>query len=217
MTDFKITEIKRKTLNQTVYETIKYSITNGDLPSGTRLFEVHLAKQLNVSPTPVREAFRLLSAEGLVKISPWKGAVVQNFTDKETLEIIQCRAALECLAFKLNFKNKNENDINIFENIIEKSKKADFKEFIELSISIHNIWLEGCENSKLLYLMSILKDVVTNDKNILSYNEERKQQIINEHTEILNELKNNKIDNAINALKNHIYNGYYYTKKAVKP
>ncbi len=78
--EFTVKRVKRQTLNRTVYEAIKHSILKGDIPAGAKLSEVQMGKQLGVSATPVREAFRMLSMEGLIQIDPWKGAVVLGFS-----------------------------------------------------------------------------------------------------------------------------------------
>ena len=56
---------------------------------------------LDVSPTPVREAFRMLAVDGIVEIIPWKGVFIKKYTIDEVEEAYQCREVLETLAVKL--------------------------------------------------------------------------------------------------------------------
>lgn len=64
---------KKKTLNLQVYEILKEMILSDEFKNEIKLNEVQIAAKLEVSPTPVREAFRMLAADGIVEIIPWKG------------------------------------------------------------------------------------------------------------------------------------------------
>lgn len=80
------------------YVEIRDRILSGRLLPGARLVEVDLAAELNVSRTPVREALRRLSAEGLIEMLPNRGATVRSWTDGELYDNYESRAELESLA-----------------------------------------------------------------------------------------------------------------------
>ena len=72
MMDYKnVSGVSRLPLSEQVYRNLVDSIANGSIPPGTELKEQHLAKQMNVSATPVREAIRRLASDGLVDIIPY--------------------------------------------------------------------------------------------------------------------------------------------------
>ncbi len=77
---------------------------------GQRLIEADLTHDLRVSRGPLREAFRRLSAEGLLELVPNRGAVVRRLTLKETVELFQIRTALESLAVRLVAENIDRDD-----------------------------------------------------------------------------------------------------------
>jgi GntR family transcriptional regulator of gluconate operon len=79
---------------------IRTAILTGQLKPGQRLVEATVAKELNVSRGPVREALKLLGAEGLVEDEPRRGAFVLNLTTRDVREIYDLRAALEARAAK---------------------------------------------------------------------------------------------------------------------
>lgn len=209
---FTMKRVNRQTLNQRVYQNIKQSILDGEIPPGCKLSEVQMGKQLGVSATPVREAFRMLAMEGLIRIDPWKGAVVQGFHPQEALEAIQCRDALETLALKLFLQRASEKEIDALEYMILQAETTqDLTEFVTLSSAIHDIWLEGCKNSRLLLLMGQLSPVLLRERNYSANDQKRKAEIILEHREILKALRARDIEAAVKALSRHIEQGYLYS------
>jgi DNA-binding GntR family transcriptional regulator len=81
-----------------VVPALSEAIVEGVLPPGSRLSEVQIVKQLNVSRTPMREAVVQLEREVLATILPRVGAHVRTVTRRDVEEIYTVRAALECLA-----------------------------------------------------------------------------------------------------------------------
>jgi DNA-binding GntR family transcriptional regulator len=77
------------------------AILDGVLEPGACLREAEVARELKVSRTPVRDAFRTLAAEGLVNINANQGAVVSPMTSDDLLELYVMREALEALAARL--------------------------------------------------------------------------------------------------------------------
>ncbi|MGH2562684.1 MAG: GntR family transcriptional regulator, partial [Thermomicrobiales bacterium] len=93
--------VSREPLSSEVAERLRVLIRNGELPPGTRLVETALADLLKVSRGPVREALRALDREGLVVISPHKGAVVAEWSLQDLLDVYDVRDLLEIRAMEL--------------------------------------------------------------------------------------------------------------------
>ncbi len=87
-----------RTKTDSVFESLKAAIINGDLKPGDWIRNSDWADRLNVSPIPVREALRRLEAQGLVEIGAHKGARVTSQTDAHVEETYLIRIALESLA-----------------------------------------------------------------------------------------------------------------------
>ncbi len=85
-------------LREVVYESIRKAILTEKLHPGERLMENMIATKLGVSRTPVREAIRMLSDEGLVLIIPRRGAQVASISRKELDDVLEIRESLEALA-----------------------------------------------------------------------------------------------------------------------
>src|SRR6185312_363261 len=84
-----------------VFEELRQAIWSGDLAPGTPLREAHLAKQLNVSQVPVREALLQLEHLGLVLRVPDRGTTVTKLTRSEIVQMMEVRRHLEVMAFQL--------------------------------------------------------------------------------------------------------------------
>jgi DNA-binding GntR family transcriptional regulator len=84
-----------------VLEQLRSGIMQGRYAPGQRLIEADLTRELGISRGPLREAFRRLSAEGLLEIVPHRGALVRRLTLREMKELFQIRVGLETLAAQL--------------------------------------------------------------------------------------------------------------------
>jgi DNA-binding GntR family transcriptional regulator len=81
--------------SQLAVELIREAILDGQLAAGERLKEDELARRLDVSRTPVREALRRLESEGLVVVEPQRGATVRAYEGGELDDMYRLRAVLE--------------------------------------------------------------------------------------------------------------------------
>jgi DNA-binding GntR family transcriptional regulator len=91
-----------------VFQILRDAILSGELQPGEPLKEAHLARQLHVSQVPVREALLQLEHLGLVVRVPDKGTTVTKLSRAEMLELLQVRAHLEDLAFRLAARRLKE-------------------------------------------------------------------------------------------------------------
>jgi len=169
---------------------------------------------MGVSPTPVREAFRRLSAEGLVEIVPWKGVVIQSYSEKEIKETYQCRIALEMLAVELAIGKVGDSDIEQLEEKFRKSKTVKTaSELFQISTEIHELIIKLADNKKIIQLLENINSLIQHDRNITSYSKKRTLEIHNEHEKIINSIKAKDELKAKQAMKEHIENGYNYIIK----
>ncbi|HEY1177505.1 MAG TPA: GntR family transcriptional regulator [Phytomonospora sp.] len=88
-------------LRDRVYETLRRRIIEATAPPGLRLVERDLAAELEVSRIPLREALRLLAADGLVVTVPGRGTIVSPFTPDDVRDLFDVRESLEALTARL--------------------------------------------------------------------------------------------------------------------
>ena len=87
--------IRRVSIAEAVAREIKRNIILHNYKPGQRLKERELCEELNVSQTPIREAFRILDAENLVKMIPYVGVEVVSFDDKDIRDLYGARCIIE--------------------------------------------------------------------------------------------------------------------------
>ena len=88
-------------LGNKIFNVLRDKILNEEYTKGQKLNEVALARQLNISRTPIREALKQLELEGLVKSIPNKGVYVLGFSHRDIDDMLEIRYALEGLAIQL--------------------------------------------------------------------------------------------------------------------
>jgi DNA-binding GntR family transcriptional regulator len=88
--------IKRQSLPETLADSLRERILNGEFKEGDQLVQEALGKEYEVSRMPVREALRQLEASGLIVMETHKGAVVTSVPTDQIGELFELRALLEC-------------------------------------------------------------------------------------------------------------------------
>lgn len=96
-----LVSIRPQMLHAAIVEQLQRMIVEGMVAPGTRLNERLLCDQLGVSRTPLREAFRVLAAQGLVALLPNRGAVVVKLTTKDIAETFEVMSGLEAMSGEL--------------------------------------------------------------------------------------------------------------------
>ena len=103
---------------------LREAILQGDYQPGQRLPQKELSEQLDMSPTPIREALRLLEAQGLLERVPYKGAYVAEASPEESEEISVIRSALEGLATRMAVPNLTSDDVQALESLVKEMEDA---------------------------------------------------------------------------------------------
>jgi DNA-binding GntR family transcriptional regulator len=93
--------IPRAALHQQVTQRLRQMLVEGRIAPGSKLNERELAELLNVSRTPLREAIKMLAAEGLVELLPHRGAVAVSLNEADILNTFEVMAGLEAQSGEL--------------------------------------------------------------------------------------------------------------------
>jgi DNA-binding GntR family transcriptional regulator len=153
---------ERAPRSQVVSEQIRAMILGGRLKPGERLVEESLSAELGVSRVPVREALLALSAQGLVRIEPRRGATVAEITPKIVAELVEVRALLEGLNARLAAQRHDPEIIAELRDTLERgnaaAKAGTRAELARLNAEFHERLAEASHNSVLSDVMRGLRE-----------------------------------------------------------
>ena len=114
----------RRSLAEDAAERIREEILSGGLRQGERLVEARIAEQLGISRGPLREAFKVLRAEGLVVDVPNRGTFVVRLSPTDVREIFDLRAAIETRAAKTLAQRAGETEVHELRRLLDRLEAA---------------------------------------------------------------------------------------------
>jgi DNA-binding GntR family transcriptional regulator len=165
--EWNMAKASSNTLRESVYGSLKAMIVTGQLPAGARVTENDIATRLNVSRTPVREAFNRLERDGLVQGRPRQGYVVRDFDITMFSEAFQVRETLDGLAAELATDRATEADKARLLRILDECErlaatpdrgtKEKFQE-LQIGIDLHRVIAEIGGNGMLSELLGGILD-----------------------------------------------------------
>ena len=120
----KISQKNSIPVREKVYEYLKSSVLSGRFNPGKRLTEEHLASEIGVSRTPVREALHKLASEGLIKSLDTRGFIASADSKDEIEEMFDIRASLEGYALRLASEIISEETLKGLDGFIENAEDA---------------------------------------------------------------------------------------------
>lgn len=206
-------------LRDSVYRTLRDAILKGELKPGARLMEMHLASEIGVSRTPVREAIRLLEKEGLAVTFPRKGAQVMRMTVKDLEDVLEIRNALDTMAARKACDNINDEVIKMLEkemDIFEKAIETDeFRDIVESDERFHFIIYDAANNPRLTEIVTTLREQMYRFRYEYIKGKSALKQLFEEHMEILNALKNRDKDTVSDIMAMHLSNQYEWVKNLI--
>lgn len=145
-----------ETLSDRTTELLRERIISGDFKMGDRLAEATIARQLQISRGPVREALKQLLAEGLVREEPRRGFFVVELSVDDIREIYDVRAAIEARAARLIITNRDTNALEGLRAILEQLRRAanegNHHLFTQLDLNFHEQLCLLSGNSRLHHI-----------------------------------------------------------------
>jgi DNA-binding GntR family transcriptional regulator len=154
----------KKTLAEQTYEILYNGIINGEFRTGDELVEQQLAKILQVSRTPIREALKRLKAMDLVEGSSYSKMTVKKITPEEIDEVTDIRTLLEIYTMEKAVDHCTPEDIRALETILEKTREqimaGNLIEVISLNTQFHET-LIGISGKKMaIQMLNSLRDIL---------------------------------------------------------
>lgn len=168
---------------------LREEIVSGRLRPGERLIEQALAERCHVSRVPLREAFRILSTEGLITLTPHRGATVTPLSDIELVELFEARAAIEGHAAQLAASAVRRPDLTLLREQLADMRRAvakgDITSYYALAGEFHSNLVAASGNSILVRLFEQIRRQLRRYQAAMARLPELPRRSIVEHARIL--------------------------------
>lgn len=195
-----------------VFWKLREDILNGRYQENDELREAAIGEELGVSRTPVREAFRQLELEGLIRIVPNKGAYVTGISTSDVGDIYEIRSLLEGLCARWATKRISPDKIEEMEEIILLSEfhlaKGHYEQLTELDNRFHEILYDACESKILIHLLKNFHQYVQKERQQTLSDKERSRESVAEHKSIVEAMRDGNAQLAEQLADKHICNAY---------
>lgn len=214
MNDFDVKqELNDKySLRGRVFEKIREDILSGKYKENDELREIAIGEELGVSRTPVREAFRQLELEGLIKIIPNKGAYVTGISSEDVADIYEIRSLLEGLCARWATRKITKERMDDMEETILLSefylKKGNYEQLTECDNRFHELLYEASESKILIRLLKDFHQYVQRERNKTLQNTNRSKEAVAEHKSIMEAIRDGNEQLAEKLADQHVNNAY---------
>jgi DNA-binding GntR family transcriptional regulator len=210
----------RKSLGDQVFENLKQAIIRGDVAPGGRLVESRIAKVLDISRTPVREAIHKLEREGLLRKLPHGGFTVVHLSREDIEETFGIRCVLESYAARLAALNHRKEDLIPLEEKIREFQvclsKGRLEELPRINTEFHNLFYALSRSPKLIKLINGLRDQIYRFRRILLKMDDMAKTSNEDHRKMLEAIRQKDVDQVEKLVKEHIARGKRIVLKALE-
>jgi DNA-binding GntR family transcriptional regulator len=176
-----------------VVDHLRKLILTRKLPPGQRLVQSDLAARLGVSRTPIREALHQLATEGLVTISPYRGASVASISPDDLEAIYHVRIALESYAAHLVIRNITDEEIEQLKPLVAAMQQAfrDGKadEMLEINRQFYLQLYQATRQTRLYEVIVHYLDLSRQYRRLYFYFDHLAAYSIDEHEQLLKALE----------------------------
>jgi len=199
---------ERRLLHESAVDRLRDMIVQGALTPGTKLNERALCEQLGISRTPLREALKVLSTEGLVELQPNRGAVVALLTERRVREIFAVMGALEALAGELACRNMTVEQFNeiraLHYQMLAHHARGELAPYFRCNQEIHLAIVAASGNATLAATYQNLNAHVRRARYMANLSQSRWDQAVAEHERILEALGRRDAAALQDLLGNHL-------------
>ncbi len=190
-----------------IYSVMFEKIISGEYPAGIRLKQEDIAKEFNISRTPVRIVLQQLDQDGLVQLTPNKGARVLPFSADEIEEIYEIRKSLELLCLEISAPLLSmQKLLELKKDMVENLHNDDVKVLADLDARLHSFIIDSSRKKRLIHMLNQLFRLLQRFRSLGYLQQDKKQAAMNEHIGIIDALSMRDIAAAKELMKNHIDN-----------
>lgn len=194
-------------LRSVAYNYLYNNIISNKLISGHVIVEQEISDLLGISRTPIREALKQLTAEGLVRQIPARGTFVREISTQDVEEIFELREMFEenSLKWALNqITNEEITEMKCLFNSLHIDSSSE--EFYNSDRKLHATILKHGRNKCMIDFLNTLNAQLERLRRVSSKTPNRFEKSKKEHLEILCSIKERNMEKATNALHSHLEN-----------
>ncbi len=205
--------MKQPSITDLVQEYLEKQIFSGELMPGSQIKEEKISQALDISRPPIREAFKLLEAAGLIKRKPRRGVFVAETTYQDVWEIYSLKAELYSFSIQLTFKGVTDSDITLMEKLLEQMKSCvstvnpDITLYQDLNTAFHNIHIDATGHIRLKQMLEMLHKQIR----YFSFHNLSSKPYLDKsyryHCRIYKAFKNRDMKKAIEISREHVLSG----------
>ena len=211
---------RRGALHRDTADRLRVMIFAGELKSGARVTEIALSRRLGISRTPLREAFRALTAEGLLEPLPRRGARIATLTAELVDELFPIMGALESVAGELACLHITDTEIaeirTMHGQMAEHHARGDLDSYFQINQRIHEAIMAATRNATLRRIYLGLAGRVRQARKAANVSHARWDEAMAEHKEILAALARRDGETLSVLLRRHLFNKQEALKDSVR-
>ncbi|MBI5580690.1 MAG: GntR family transcriptional regulator [Deltaproteobacteria bacterium] len=201
-------QINIRALHQDVAGKLREMIRKGVLVRGQRIIETEICEQIGVSRTPLREALRVLESEGLVELFPHRGVHIRQPSMNEIQEMFMVMSVLEGICARLTAQKLTPAGWRKIERLHQKLEthyaEGDRDKYVAANNVFHALIQELAGNRVLDDVVAKLRGKVALYRHQQIYEDQRFDESIREHRDILDALRRRDAYAAETLMKRHL-------------
>jgi DNA-binding GntR family transcriptional regulator len=198
----------RRSLHGEMVEHLRDMILSGELVPGEKISEQQLCSRFGVSRTPLREALKVLAAEGLIELLPNRGAVVARITEKEIEDLFPIIGALEGLAGEQICDHADDAGLDelrtLHDRLVDAYQQGDELAYLRFNRLFHLRLMELSQNQALVGLYHQLLARIHVARFIIRKTPETWRLAVEEHQQIIAALERRDRTEAGALLRHHM-------------
>jgi DNA-binding GntR family transcriptional regulator len=200
-------------LGEQAYKTLRESIITLQFEPGQTIYESEIASAFNISRTPIRDAFQLLIAEGLIDVLPQRTKKIAYISEAKVKESGFIRLSLESSAFRLVARYWDDTErYMIAEKEIKRilqaqsdaAEQQDYYQFLQLDESFHRTILQLTGNETLLGVVYHMRGYLNRFRYLAMKELVMTKNLVDEHCELFKGLKSQDEKQVIQLLEHHL-------------
>jgi DNA-binding GntR family transcriptional regulator len=197
-------------LHEEVVARVRHMLMEGEIPPGARVPERELCLALGISRTPLREALKVLAAEGYVVLLPNRGARAAKLTQKDVQDLFEVCESLEAAAGELACQRISDEKLQeiakLHDEMVIHFRNRDLPQYYRCNRLIHQAIVDAANNAALAALYESVTTRIRRARFVAPMPPRHWELAVHEHEAILNALQRRDGAGLSHILRRHLRN-----------